>query len=148
MLRSHRPAKSALFFALILLTSTPAWTQPQPAPAGHNDPMQQHLFPPDLVMAHQGEIGLTTDQRQQLIDEVQALQVDLVPLQVEMSQSAERLAGLVAEARVDEAAALEVVDGITTLEARIKRRHMALLLRIKNLLSPEQQEQLQALRRH
>ncbi len=143
------PNPLRLFGFLVLLSlgtaaQTPA--QPREAVVAGGNPLEQHLFPPELVMAHQGEIGLAADQRQKLIEEVQSLQADIVPWQFEMNESVESLTGQLANAAVDEAAAIALAESITNLEARIKQRHLALLIRIKNLLSAEQQSRLRALR--
>lgn len=47
---------------------------------------EEHFFPPELVMSHQGEIGLSEDQRQALVAELQRTQADLVPLQIEIDR--------------------------------------------------------------
>jgi len=43
---------------------------------------------------------------------------------------------------------LAQVDKLLAVEGDVKRAHMALLVRIKNVLTAEQQEQLAAARRH
>lgn len=111
------------------------------------DPLKRHLFPPELVMSHQAEIGLDSEQRASLIAEIQSLQADVVPLQFEMREAVEELTRLLGKPHVDEAAALALAERITGFEARVKQRHLTMLLRVKNLLSGDQQNQLRALRR-
>ena len=48
--------------------------------------------------------------------------------------------------RVDEKAALDQVARVLAIEAKVKQAHLRLLIRIKNALSPEQQQQLKQLR--
>jgi hypothetical protein len=48
--------------------------------------------------------------------------------------------------KVDEAQTLAQVDRVLGIEREIKRAHMGLLVRIKNLLSPDQQGTLAGLR--
>ena len=98
-------------------------------------------------MRHQEAIALGEDQRQTLIHEVQQLQSDIVPLQFELSEAAEKLERLLAGPEIDEARALAHVDQVTGLEAQVKKRHLTLLVRIKNLLTEEQQRKLEELRR-
>ena len=141
-----RPNLLGCIILMSLSTAVQTFAQPQAPRVGHRDPMQEHLFPPELVMAHQREIGLDTDQRQRLIAEVQSLQTEMVPLQFEMKELVENLSGLLAEAAVDETAALELAESIMGLESQIKRRHLTLLIRTKNLLSAEQQSRLLSLR--
>ena len=137
--------RSRFLFALTLLAWWPIAAFAQPAP-DDEDPLAQHVFSPELVMAHQATLGLSEDQLQSLIREVQELQSDIVPLQFELSQRAEELAEVLAAPRIDEARALDLADAVTGIEARVKKRHLTLLVRIKNLLSEEQQIRLRALR--
>ncbi|MEM7482876.1 MAG: periplasmic heavy metal sensor [Acidobacteriota bacterium] len=110
------------------------------------NPIERHLYAPELVMNHQDELGLSEQQRQTLIEEVQALQSDMVPLQFELGQAVEDLDGLVKTTPVDEAAAVSLIERVTGLEGQIKRRHLVLLIRIKNLLDAEQRNTLRQLR--
>jgi Spy/CpxP family protein refolding chaperone len=77
---------------------------------------------------------------------MQELQSDLVPLQFEMSDAAEKLGAALAASRVDEEKAAGLADRLMSLESRIKRRHLALMIRIKNTLTAEQQDRLRGLR--
>jgi len=107
---------------------------------------RRELFPPELVMRHQEDIGLSEEQKATLVREMQELQSDLVPLQFEMSEAAGKLGDALAAQRVDEKKAAELADRLMSLESRIKRRHLALMIRIKNTLTPEQQDRLRQLR--
>ncbi len=108
--------------------------------------LRRELFPPELVMRHQAEIALSDEQRTALVREMQALQSDLVPLQFDMSDAAGKLRAALAAPRVDEEKAAALADRLMSLESRIKRRHLALMIRIKNILTPEQQDRLRELR--
>ena len=104
------------------------------------------VFAPELVMRHQGEIGLSEDQKQSLIAELQATQSDLVPVQLEISEAGESLAHMLRPATVDEAEALAAAQRVMQLETQIKLIHLRLVVRIKNLLTVEQQEALRRIR--
>ena len=140
--------RAAGWLALALLTAA---TAPAAAPRGlgraEQDRIARMVFAPDLVMRHQTEIGLGGAQKQALVDEMQRTQSDLVPLQVEMSEAAESLRRYLDGPRVDEAAALAEAERVMRLESEIKRRHLTMLIRIKNLLTEEQQTELRLLRR-
>lgn len=138
--------------AMALSVPTVLTAQPRQNPQRDNpqrgNPIQRHVFPPDLVMAHQSEIGLSTEQRQQIIAEVQRMEADLVPLRFEMSETAQEVARLLSASRIDEEEVLPLVGRITELEGEIKKRHLTLVIRTKNLLSAEQQAKLRELRRN
>ena len=116
------------------------------SPAEPDDPVARLLFAPEQIMRHQAAIGLSADQRRALIAEITGAQADFLPAQMEVAEHAEELQRLLAAPRVDEAAAMAVAGRLMDLESRIKRRHLELAIRIKNLLDENQQARLTALR--
>lgn len=124
--------------ALLLATTAAAQTPPTGAPAGP-DPFGGNLFPPELIMQSQQALGLTEEQRNAMIAEVQRAQAQSAPIQWRLTQSVERLATALQQPRVDEAAVLEMLDGILAAERELKRLQIGLLVRLKNRLTAEQQ---------
>jgi Spy/CpxP family protein refolding chaperone len=122
----------------------------QPAPQGPQgqpqDPFGRFLFPPELVMQHQGEINLQESQRTALQAAIQQAQSKFVDVQWKLSAEGEKLVRLLQNATVDETQVLEQVDRILALERDMKRAQMGLMVRIKNTLSPAQQAKLRELR--
>lgn len=116
-------------------------------PGPDADPLARYLFPPELVMANQQAIGLTDRQRSSLQQAMKDAQGKFIDLQFRMSSEVENLQRLIQPASVDESRVLEQVDRVLGVEREIKRAQLTLMLRIKNLLSPQQQAQLGALRR-
>jgi len=119
----------------------------QPPQGGHEDPLARYLFPPELVMAHQTAINLTDHQRTAVQEAILAAQVKFLTLQFRMSAEAEKLQVLLSAPTADEAKVLAQVDQVLTLEREVKKTQIALLIRIKNQLTPDQQEQLSKLRK-
>ena len=111
-----------------------------------HDPLERFLFPPELVMQHQGEINLQDSQRSALQSAIQQAQTRFTDIQWKLSAEAEKLAKLLQNATVDETQALDQVDRILTLEREMKRAQMGLMVRIKNTLTPAQQSKLRELR--
>jgi hypothetical protein len=117
-----------------------------PGGPGGPPPFAQYLYPPELVLRNQIAIGLTAEQTaaiKKMLNETHARTMDL---QVDLQRVTEQLGNLLAPARVDEAAALAAADQAMALEGQIKNVHLTLLIRIKNLLTPEQQAKLDELR--
>jgi Spy/CpxP family protein refolding chaperone len=56
------------------------------------------------------------------------------------------LLALLEETQVDEAAAIAKAEQVLKTENEVKKRQMALLIRIKNVLTKDQQNRLRALR--
>jgi Spy/CpxP family protein refolding chaperone len=131
---------------MLMLVSTLSLSQspaPPPAPMPPDgDPLKREFFPPELIMDHQRELGVTADQRKKLVAEIQAAQSRMVELQFEVKSAHETLADLVRQPKVDEAKAMAQVDKLMAVENEIKKNHLRLLVRIKNLLSAEQQGKL------
>ncbi len=115
---------------------------PQPMP-GH-DPLAQFIFPPELVMQHQREIGLTDEQKTFLRGEIQRVSLRFTELQWQLQDAMEGLALVMKESSVNEQQALSQLDKILDTEREIKHLHVGLAVRIKNKLTPEQQSKLQA----
>ena len=111
------------------------------------DPIRDRLFPPDLIMQHQAELGIDERQRDVLTKELAAFQSRIVDLQWKLSSAAEDLARLLDVPRVDEARALAQADKVMALERDVKKSHLALLIRVRNLLTDEQRAQLAKLRK-
>lgn len=111
-----------------------------------NDPLERFLFPPEMVMQHQGEINLQDSQRTALQTAIQQAQAKFTDIQWKLSAEAEKLGKLLQSATVDETQTLDQVDRILTLEREMKRAQMGLMVRIKNTLTPAQQSKLRELR--
>jgi Spy/CpxP family protein refolding chaperone len=117
-----------------------------PTPRPGDDPLARLFFPPELVIGHAQEIGLQAAQRTTIVNALKEAQSDLIDLQMSMAERGQELARLIGGPRVDEAAALAQVDKLLAMERGMKVRQLQLLIRIKNTLTPEQQQQLAALR--
>lgn len=110
--------------------------------------IEAKVFPPELVMDHQVALGLRPDQLAALQKEVERGQKDMLRLQWELAREKEKLASLLDPdgGRIDEAKAAEAAAELMKREDAIKAAHLAMLVRVKNLLTPEQQARLRALR--
>ena len=111
-----------------------------------SDPFANQLFPPDLVMGHAQEIGLSDAQRDAIRNEVRRVQSRFVDLQFDLQGEGEKMGRLLQEKPVDEAKVLAQVDRILALEKEIKKAQVGLLVRIKNQLTAAQQGRLAELR--
>lgn len=123
---------------LVIATATPA----QPAP----DAIGEALFAPELVMQNQQAIGLSEAQKASLRDELRQAQMEFTDLQWKLQDEAEQMAKLVGSASVDEKQVVAQLEKVLDAERQVKRRQIVLLVRIKNLLTIEQQDQLRAIR--
>jgi Spy/CpxP family protein refolding chaperone len=106
----------------------------------------EHVFPPEVVMRYQSELGLTSAQQEAMTQIMAETQAKLVELQWKFEGAMQALTKMLEKATVDETAALAQWDQLSGVEQQIKKMHLSLLLRIKNQLTPSQQEKLRALR--
>jgi Spy/CpxP family protein refolding chaperone len=132
--------------ALALLAVATVRAGAQQPPQAPDDPLARVLFPPELVMQHQQDIGLRAEQRAAITKAIQDFQGKVVDLQWRMQEQSQRLASLLEKPAVDQAAALTQVDEVLSVEREVKRAHITLLINIKNTLSAEQQAKLAAMR--
>ena len=114
--------------------------------ARSEDPFSRHLYPLDLVMAHQGDLELSDAQRTALRRDMLAAQTAFTETQWRLGDEAEKLARLLAGSRVDQAAVLAQMDRVLSIEQELKKHQMTLVVRVKNILTAEQQAKLDAIR--
>jgi len=135
-----------LALAVFAIAAAAQQPTPQPQPPQPEDPLARVLFPPELVMQHQQDIGLRPEQRAGITKAIQDFQTKVVDLQWRMQDQAQRLTTLLEKPTVDPVAALAQVDEVLGVEREVKRAHITLLIQIKNTLSAEQQARLSAAR--
>lgn len=124
----------------------PESATPPRAPAPELGAIESRVFLPELVMEHQVAIGLKPEQRTALQKEVERGQKEMLAVQWDLSREKEKLAALLDTPKVDEAKAAAAAAELMKREDAIKSSHLAMLVRVKNLLTPEQQTKLRELR--
>jgi Spy/CpxP family protein refolding chaperone len=130
------------FLVIALLGPAAAWAEP-----AADDPIAKLVFPPELVMKYSQEINLDERQRTAIKENVQKAQSKFVDVQFELQTEGQKLARLLQAKPADEATVLAQVDKVLALEREVKRTQIALVVRIKNLLTDTQQAKLMELRR-
>ena len=118
-----------------------------PGRAAASDPIGGKLFPPELIMGHQSELRIDDKQRDALVKELERAQAQFPRLQWQLQAATEQLSRLLDAPQVDEAKALAQASEVMRLETEIKKTHLGLLIRLRNLLTDAQRTQLQAIRR-
>ena len=135
----------AAFLAAVLCALCTGSASAEPAPG--DDPIARLLFPPDKVLGHAQEIGLDEAQRQSIKAELQKAQSRFLDFQFEMQPEAEKMARLIQEKPADEAKVLAQADKLMSIERDVKKTQLALLVRIKNILTPAQQAKMSELQK-
>ncbi|HEU4507863.1 MAG TPA: periplasmic heavy metal sensor [Pyrinomonadaceae bacterium] len=139
-----------LFFIFTAVAQHPApphpASPPNPPAPSKPDPLAHLMFPPDLIMGHARQLGLTDEQKAFMRGEIQKTTVSFNELQWKLHDQMELLHDAMKSTSVNEQQALAQLDRVLDVEREIKRLHIGLAVRLKNRLTPEQQEQLHKMR--
>jgi len=119
-----------------------------PHPPPNPDPLAHLMFPPDMILGHARQLNLTDEQKLFMRTEIQKATTSFQELQWKLQDQAELLHETMKSTSVNEQQALAQLDKVLELEREIKRLHIGLAVRLKNRLTPEQQEQLHKMREH
>ena len=117
-----------------------------PRPPHPPDPLDHLMFPPDMIMGHARQLNLTEEQKTYMRAEIQKTTTMFQELQWKLQDQSEQLHETMKSASVNEQQALAQLDKVLDLEREIKRLHIGLAVRLKNRLTPEQQDQLNKMR--
>jgi len=121
--------------------------QPQPPqqPPPPMDPLGDVMFPPELIMGHTRDLGLTDDQKTFMRAEIQKSTARFNELQWQVQDAMEALHSLMKANPVNEQQALAQLDKVLDTEREIKRLHFGMAIALKNKLTLEQQTKLHEL---
>jgi Spy/CpxP family protein refolding chaperone len=122
------------------------WTIGAVAAPPQADPLAENLFAPELMIQYQSEIGLTDEQREKLMSEMQSAQERFAGLHERLQKEVEAMAVLLKKEPTDEPTALAQFDKVLDREREIKRAHLGLVLRLKGKLKPEQVSKLREIK--
>jgi Spy/CpxP family protein refolding chaperone len=117
-----------------------------PMPPPNPDPLAHLMFPPDMILGHARQLNLTDEQKEFMRSEVQKTTTAFQGLQWKLQDQMELLQETMKSTSVNEQQALAQLDKVLDIEREIKRLHIGLAVRLKNRLTPEQQDQLHKMR--
>ena len=108
--------------------------------ADEPDPFHKRLLPVELVMSYRKEIELSQQQSDELGKLVVQMQQSVAQKQWEMQSDYFALIEALDQTRIDEEEAIALVQSAIAAENAIKVEQVRLLVRLRNLLSPQQIE--------
>lgn len=119
---------------------------PSPAPErpGSDDALGA-LPDPGAVLDHQGALALDADQVRAIGDHLRTTQTALVDLEIRARAARETLRGRLASSPIDEPGAITAARELAAIETEIELAHLALRIRIANVLTPDQRARLTSL---
>ena len=105
----------------------------------------EHLFPPEMILMNQVALGLSTEQVDAIKKQIGDTHARVLDAQVDLHRVTEQLDNALDVPKVDEGAALSLASQAMDLEKKIKAAHLTLMIRVKNVLTPDQQDKAQSL---
>ena len=114
------------------------------AMARANDPIGRYLYPPEAVLGHAQEIGLTDVQRKAIRAAIHDMQKRFLDLQLDLEERTETVSRMLQQTPIDEGGVVAAVEQLLLVENQVKKAQLSLLIRIKNRLTPEQMAKLDA----
>lgn len=136
----------AIVCVACLWLACPPLSAQEAGAAPRHDPIAEHVLPPELIMQHQKAIGLSESQKNAVIAEIKRTQGRMVEVQWDLQRAVERMVELLKQDKVEEQQVIAQLDNVLAVEREIKRAHIGLAVRLKNILTPEQQRALRDLR--
>jgi len=104
------------------------------------DPIQGKFFPPELLMHHRAEIGLTDEQIQKIRSRAEEAGPKAHKHQLRLKAAMGKLAELLAAEKINEQAALKQLDAVLAIEKEVKQTHFRVMIQIRNELTAQQRK--------
>lgn len=130
---------------LSLSVATPVTAQRITNGAENRELLRMGLYPPDLLMRHQQKLGITDTQRKRIAALVRDFQEEVADLQWNLQNHQQTLNQALSGYPISAADTLEHAQKVLVLESEFKLAHFRLLIGIKNVLSKEQVDLIDAL---
>ena len=104
------------------------------------------LFSPQLILESKEQIGLTQDQVGSLEELSDQMEIETQGTGKVIAPVSEKLMRLLSASQVNESDAMTLVDIILDLERQYRAKQILYLIKVKNILSEDQQKQLMQIR--
>lgn len=109
---------------------------------GNREILKMGLYPPDIIMRHQQQLGISNEQRKVITGAVKTFQSDIADLQWTLENEQQIMRQTLTGYPIASKAALTQVERVLSLESKFKLAHFKLLIAIKNELTEEQVDKL------
>lgn len=111
------------------------------------DVFKGKLFPPNVILEHQDELGLSKEQFTDIRAAVVAVQGNVAEHEWDLREAYQRVLSDLDETPIDEDKVLQNVEAALLAENQVKKLQVAMLIKLRNLLTDEQAEYLQGITR-
>ncbi len=131
--------KQGYSFASIILVVIACFGITTAMAAGPKDDVfKGKLFPPNVILENQEELGLSKDQFTKIRAAVVEVQGNVAEYEWDMREAYMKLMAELDQSPVDEDRVLEHASAALLAENQVKKQQMRMLVRLKNLLTQEQ----------
>ncbi|GAB5451329.1 MAG: hypothetical protein Hals2KO_16570 [Halioglobus sp.] len=128
----------AILFALFVAAPGMAQDVGMDGPKNHRQILAMGLYPPDIIMRYQQQLGITNNQRKKMLALVRNFQEEVGELQWEMQSEQQVMRQSLRETKIDQKMVLPQIERVLEMESQFKLAHFKLLTAIKNELTEEQ----------
>ena len=110
------------------------------------DPFKGKLFAPKVILEHRDELGLSKQQFTDIRKAVVDVQANVAEFEWDLAEAYESIMTELDRVPIDEAQVLAHVDAALRAENEVKKLQVAMLVKLRNLLTDEQIAYLESTR--
>ena len=107
------------------------------------DPFKGKLFPPNVILENQAELGLSKEQFTKIRAAVVEVQANIAEHEWDLREAYLKIMAELDKTPIDEDSVLEHIDAALSAENQVKKQQVAMLVRLKNLLTSQQVDYLE-----
>jgi hypothetical protein len=115
---------------------------PAQAQKGGGDVFKGKLFPPNIVLEHKDELGLTKAQFTAIRAAVVKVQANVAEHEWDLGVAYQEVMAELDNTPVDGGKVLEHIEAVLAAENEVKKLQVAMLVELRNLLTEEQMDYL------
>ncbi len=112
-----------------------------------DDVFKGKLFPPNVILEHKAKLGLSKSQFTAIRAAVVEVQAGVAEHEWDLQEAYQALMQELDKTPIDEGRVLALADTALLAENQVKKKQMAMLVRLKNLLTEEQISYLESVQR-
>lgn len=110
------------------------------------DVFKGKLFPPNIILEHQDALNLSKEQFTAIRAAVVEVQANVAEHEWDLREAYQRAMSDLDESPVDEDKVLANISAVLAAENEVKKLQVAMLIRLRNLLTDEQMEYLRSVK--
>ena len=133
---------------LILLVGMMVWTIGAfAAEKGAGDPFQELFIPPELLLMHQEELGISGEQRDSIRARQEKFQTESERMQKELEKQRDELNALLKRKDAMEGELLAAFEKLLDRERDLRKAQVTFMIEVRKLLSAEQRQKASELKK-